>query len=361
MSFTKLILVINPGSTSTKIAVYKNEQNIFNNTINHDSEDLKLFSNVIEQKDYRKNLVFKSLINKGIDLEQFAAVVARGGLLRPVCGGTFRVNDLMITDLRTAKYGEHAANLGAIIADEIAKDFNIPAYIVDPVVVDELNPIVRVTGLPEIKRRSIFHALNHKSVARKIANELGLGYEDANFIICHMGGGISVGVHQCGKVIDVNDGLDGEGPFTPERSGSLPVGELISLCFSGKMSEKEIRSRIVGGGGLVAYLGTNNAKEVEKMIANGDDYAAFIYDAMAYQIAKEIGKCSVVLKGNIDAIILTGGLAYSDFFIEKIINHIDWIADVKIYPGEDELYALATGALRVLNGEDIENKYIMED
>lgn len=357
MKKEKQILVINPGSTSTKVAIYKNDQGVFSHVIRHDNNRLKEYNSILEQKDFRKKIIIEILIQYGVNLKQLDVIVARGGLLRPITGGTFKVNASMLEDLKNATYGEHAANLGAIIADEIANELNISAYIVDPVVVDEMLPIAKVTGLPEIKRRSIFHALNQKTVARKTAYELGLDYETANFIICHMGGGISVGVHQKGKVIDVNDGFDGEGPFTPERSGSLPVGELISLCFSGKMAEKELRNRVVGGGGLVAYFGTNNAKEVEKMIANGDEYAAFIYNAMAYQIAKEIGKCSVVLKGNIDCIILTGGLAYSSFFVNKIISYIDWIARVTIYPGEDELYALATGILRILNGEEVEKEY----
>ncbi|OEF95536.1 butyrate kinase [Vulcanibacillus modesticaldus] len=354
------LLVINPGSTSTKIAIFDNEKPIFEETLRHDASELNKFKRIIDQFKFRKDIILETLNKQGINITKLSAVVGRGGLLRPISGGTYRIDQDMLNDLREAKFGEHASNLGAIIAHEIASQLNIPAYIVDPVVVDEMDSKARVTGLPEIKRRSIFHALNQKAVARRIAMDMKLRYEEANFIVCHMGGGITVGAHHKGKVIDVNNGLDGEGPFSPERSGSLPVGDLISLCFLGELSEEQIRRKIVGKGGLVAHLGTNSAVEVEKMIENGNQKAAFIYDAMAYQIAKEIGKFSVVLKGKINAIILTGGLAYGKEFVQKIIQYVDWIAPVKVHPGENELYALAEGGLRVLRGEEKEKHYVRE-
>ena len=354
------LLVINPGSTSTKIAIFDNEKTIFEESIRHETSELYKYKNVINQYEFRKNIILDNLHNHGIDLTRLNAVVGRGGLLKPIPGGTYRIDEHMLEDLKEAKYGEHASNLGAIIASEIAKPLNIPAYIVDPVVVDEFEPIARITGLLEIHRKSIFHALNQKAVARKVAKEMNLDYEKANFVVCHMGGGITIGAHCQGRVIDVNNGLDGDGPFTPERTGSLPVGDLVSLCFSGQLNENEIRRKIVGKGGLVAHLGTNDALEVEKMIDEGDQKAKEIYDGMAYQIAKEIGAYSSVLKGKINAIILTGGLAYGKSFVQKIITYIEWIAPIIVKPGENELQALAEGGLRVLRGEEEEKIYSRE-
>lgn len=256
----------------------------------------------------------------------------------------------MLNDLRTGYAGQHASNLGGIIAYEIAEGLNIPAFIVDPVVVDELEPIARISGFSLIERKSIFHALNQKAVARRVSKKLGKEYEQLQLIVVHMGGGITVGVHKNGRVVDVNNGLHGEGPFSPERAGTVPVGDLIDLCFSGMYYREEITKKLVGQGGLVGYLGTNDAIEVEKMIANGNDQAKLIYDAMAYQVAKEIGAASAILKGKIDAIILTGGLAYGKDFVAKICEYVNWIADCIIEPGEDELRALAEGTLRVLTG-----------
>lgn len=354
------LLVINPGSTSTKIAIFDNEKTIFEESIRHETSELYKYINVIEQYEFRKNIILDNLHNHGVDLTRLNAVVGRGGLLKPIPGGTYRIDEHMLEDLKEAKYGEHASNLGAIIANEIAKPLNIPAYIVDPVVVDEFEPIARITGLLEIHRKSIFHALNQKAVARKVAKEMNLDYEKTNFVVCHMGGGITIGAHYQGRVIDVNNGLDGDGPFTPERTGSLPVGDLVSLCFSGQLNENEIRRKIVGKGGLVAHLGTNDALEVEKMIDEGDQKAKEIYDAMAYQIAKEISAYSSVLKGKINAIILTGGLAYGKSFVQKIITYIEWIAPIIVKPGENELQALAEGGLRVLRGEEEEKIYSRE-
>ncbi|MEH7236999.1 butyrate kinase [Bacillus sp. JJ1562] len=351
------ILVINPGSTSTKIGVYDNERSVFEKTIRHDRSELNAYDNIIDQYEFRKTMILETLDNEGINISKLSAVCGRGGLLKPIQGGTYKVNDEMLHDLRIGYAGQHASNLGGILAYEIASGLNIPPYIVDPVVVDELEPIARISGFDLIERRSIFHALNQKAVARRVAKDLGKTYEEMNLIVTHMGGGITVGVHKRGKVVDVNNGLHGDGPFSPERAGTVPAGDLIDLCFSGQYFREEIMKKLVGQGGLVGYLGTNDAVEVERMIEKGDKRARLVYKAMAYQIAKEIGSASAVLSGRVDAIILTGGLAYGNEFISEISNHVNWIADVIIQPGENELQALAEGALRVLRGDEKEKEY----
>ncbi|MBM7584557.1 butyrate kinase [Bacillus pakistanensis] len=351
------ILVINPGSTSTKIGVFDNEMSILEKTIRHDTDKINEFPNIIDQYEFRKDMILQTLDEEGINISKLSAVCGRGGLLKPIEGGTYNVNEEMLKDLREGYSGQHASNLGGIIAYEIATGLNIPSFIVDPVVVDELAPIARISGFSQIERKSIFHALNQKAVARRVAKELNKKYEDLNLIITHMGGGITVGVHQNGKVIDVNNGLHGDGPFSPERAGTVPAGDLIELCYSGNYYRDEIMKKLVGQGGLVGYLGTNDAIKVEEMIENGDEQAALVYDAMAYQIAKEIGGASAVLQGKVDAIILTGGLAYGKGFVKAISERINWIADVVVQPGENELQALAEGALRVLKGEEKEKTY----
>lgn len=351
------ILVINPGSTSTKIGVFDNDISIFEKTIRHDSETINSFSNIIDQYEFRKTTILETMDNEGINISKLSAVCGRGGLLRPIEGGTYAVNDVMLTDLRSGYAGQHASNLGGIIAYEIASGLNIPSFIVDPVVVDELEPIARISGFSLIERKSIFHALNQKAVARRVSKELGKKYSDLNLIVTHMGGGITVGVHKQGKVIDVNNGLHGDGPFSPERSGTVPVGDLVALCYSGEYYREEIMKMLVGQGGLVGYLGTNDAVKVEQRISAGDNEAMLIYDAMAYQVAKEIGAASAVLSGKVDAIVLTGGLAYGKGFVKSITDRINWIADVIVHPGENELQALAEGALRVLRGEEEEKIY----
>lgn len=351
------ILVINPGSTSTKIGVFDNECSILEKTIRHDTEALRAYKKIIDQYEFRKQTILETLDHEGINISKLDAVCGRGGLLRPIEGGTYAVNEAMLQDLRRGYSGPHASNLGGILAHEIASALNIPAFIVDPVVVDELDPIARVSGFSLIERRSIFHALNQKAVARRVAKQMGKTYEEVNFIVAHMGGGITVGAHQRGRVIDVNNGLDGEGPFSPERAGTVPAGDLVSLCFSGEYYREEIMRMLVGGGGLVGYLGTNDAVKVEKMIENGDEKAKLIYSAMAYQVAKEIGAASAVLSGKVDAIILTGGLAYGKQFVKEIADRVQWIADVIVQPGENELQALAEGALRVLRGEEEAKQY----
>jgi butyrate kinase len=346
------ILVINPGSTSTKIGVFENETCLFEKTIRHTVNELSSFVNIMDQYEFRKNLILESLHYEGINISKLDAVCGRGGLLRPIPGGTYAVNEAMLRDLYSGYNGEHASNLGGIIAHSIAEGLNIPAFIVDPVVVDELADIAKISGIPEIPRRSIFHALNQKAAARQAAKDMGRKYEDLHLIVVHMGGGITVGAHWKGQVIDVNNGLHGEGPFAPERAGTVPSGDLISMCFDGKYSYEEMMKKVVGNGGLVGHLGTNDLIEVEKRIKNKDSKAKLVYEAMAYQIAKEIGSASIALKGLVDAIVLTGGLANSDKLTCLIKERTEWIADVMIYPGENELQALAEGTLRVLRGEE---------
>ncbi len=340
------ILAINPGSTSTKIAVYHNEDPIFVKNIKHSKEDLATYENVVDQLGFRKQLIIDELNEAEVSDNHVKAVVGRGGLVKPIESGVYEVNEAMIADLKNSPMGEHASNLGGLIATDIAN--NLPdakAYITDPVVVDELEEVARISGHPNFKRTSIFHALNQKAVARQHAQQILKKYEDLNLIVAHLGGGITVGAHKRGRVIDVNQGLDGEGPFSPERSGTLPVGALVKACFSGKYSEKEIKKMITGNGGLVAYLNTNNAYEVEQRVKSGDETAKLIYSAMAYQVSKSIGAMTAVLKGDVDGILITGGIAHDKWFTKKIIEHVELLAPVFIYPGEDEMKALAINAL----------------
>lgn len=356
----KRILTINPGSTSTKIGVFHNERSIFEKTLRHNIEELQQFDHIIDQYEFRKKHILETLHEQGINISKFDAVCARGGLLRPIEGGTYEVNDDMIEDLKSGYAGQHASNLGGIIAREIADGLNIPSFIVDPVVVEEMSELAKMSGMPDIERKSIFHALNQKAVARKAAASLGKRYEHMKMIITHMGGGITIGVHDRGRVVDVNNGLHGEGPFSPERAGTVPAGDLVNLCFSGKYTKEEMMKKLVGTGGLSGYLGTNDAVKVEQMIQGGDEKARLIFDAMAYQVAKEIGAASAVLKGEVEAIVLTGGLAYGKSFVSSISSYIDWISDVLVYPGENELQSLAQGALRVLQGEEQSKQYRIE-
>lgn len=352
------ILVINPGSTSTKLAIFEDEKQVASKTLRHTPEELSQFKRLIDQYEFRVNVIEDFLKTLGFEYKDFNAVVGRGGLVRPIPSGTYLVDELMVEELKQAKYGEHASNLGAVIAFEISNKYNIPAYIVDPVVVDEMDKIAKISGHPMFERKSIFHALNQKAVARRAAEELGKKYEETNLIVVHMGGGISIGAHKNGKVIDVNNALDGDGPFTPERSGTLPLTQLIDLCYSGKYDYDFIKKRIKGKGGLVAYLGTNDAMKVQEMISNGDKKAELVYKAMAYQIAKWIGKMAAALKGEVDAIVLTGGLAYDENYMVKWLKeYTSFIAKVIVYPGGDEEKALAMGALRVLRGEEKARSY----
>jgi len=351
------VLVINPGSTSTKTAVYEGQKELLNSTIRHDHSEFNLDGKITDQFDFRARVIEKQLTEKNIALNSLDAVIGRGGLLRPVKGGVIAVNDSMINDLRKAERGEHASNLGALIAKSIADKIGKPAFIVDPVVVDELEPLARISGIPEIERISIFHALNQKATARRAAQELGKDYDKVNLIVAHLGGGISIGAHKKGRVVDVNNALDGDGPLSPERSGGVPIGQLVKMCFSGKFSEKEIKTKIKGKGGLMAYLGTADAREVEKMVDQKNEKAELVYKAMSYQIAKEIGSLAAVLCGHIDGIVLTGGLVYDKRLTEWITSHISFLGKVFVYPGEDEMEALRDGGLRVLSGEEKASAY----
>jgi butyrate kinase len=344
-----LVLVINPGSTSTKVALFENEKELFSETIAHSQADLRPFKRIADQYDMRFNVIENALQSNGVDLKGIDAVVGRGGLLEPILGGVYAVNERMLNDLRNAERGEHASNLGALIADRFAKKNGVPAFIADPVVVDEMEPVAKVTGLPEIERRSIFHALNQKAVAKKASAELGLPYDQTRLIVAHLGGGISVGAHRYGRVVDVNNALDGDGPFSPERAGSLPGGQLASMCFSGEFTLADVKKKLTGQGGLVAHFRTSDIRDIDNKIRNGDERAKLVLDAMVYQIARHIGASAVTLDGKVDAVVLTGGLALNASLIEKLRQKIDWIAKVLVYPGEEEMRALALSALDVLN------------
>jgi len=346
------ILAINPGSTSTKIAIYDNDKEVFETTLRHSAEEINKFDKIFDQYDFRKDVILNTLDEAGINLTKLHAVVGRGGLLKPIAGGTYAVSDSMLEDLKVGVLGEHASNLGGIIANEIATGLHIPAFIVDPVVVDEMHEVARISGMPELARKSIFHALNQKAVARRAADELGKGYDEVNLIVAHMGGGVSVGAHENGRVVDVNNALDGDGPFSPERSGGLPAGDLAKICYSGKVPHADLKKKLKGQGGIVAYLGVNDGREVLKMIEDGNKEAELVFKAMAYQVAKEIGSCATVLKGKVDGIVITGGLAYSELLIKWISESVEFIGKVFIYPGEDEMSALAGGAVRVLSGAE---------
>lgn len=351
------LLIINPGSTSTKIGVYEDEKEILEETLRHSSDEIAKYATIFDQLDFRKNVILDVLKEKNFDIKTLNAVVGRGGMLKPIPGGTYEVTKELVEDLKNGVQGQHASNLGGILSNEIASGLNIPAFIVDPVVVDELEEVARISGVPELPRRSKFHALNQKAVAKRYGKESGQGYENLNLIVTHMGGGVSVGAHKKGKVVDVNNALDGDGPFSPERAGGVPVGELINMCFDGKHSKTEVYRKIVGKGGCVAYLNTNDFRDVIKMAEEGDKKAQLIYDAFIYQVSKEIGSMATVLEGKVDRIILTGGLAYSDKVVNDIKKRTGWISEIKVYPGEDELLALAQGALRVLTGEEEAKQY----
>ena len=351
------ILVINPGSTSTKMAVFEDAEPVFVKTLRHSVDELVKFPRIIDQFEFRKNLVLEELKREGIPFA-FDAIIGRGGLLKPIPGGVYEVNDAMLNDIMHAMR-THACNLGCLIASELAHGLpGCRAFIADPGVVDELDEVARVTGSPLMPRITIWHALNQRAIARRYAAEQTavspghpIRYEDLNLIICHLGGGISVGAHRKGRCIDVNNALDGEGPFSPERAGTLPAGDLIDLCFSGKMTQSELKKRISGHAGLAAHLGTTDVQAVVKRIEEGDDHARLVLDAMIYQIAKSVGAAAVVLYGQVDAILLTGGIAHSDYVISHLTERISFLATVHVYPGEDELEALALNAIGAIRNE----------
>lgn len=353
------VLAINPGSTSTKIAVYEEDIPLFEKTLRHDPAELDQFGGIIEQYEFRKGLVLEAMQENNVLPETLSAVVGRGGLVRAVSGGTWNICDAMLRDLQDpALWGRiHASNLGAFIADSIAEDLDIPAYIVDPVVVDEFDDIARISGIPEIERKSLFHALNIRYITRLLAKDLGKDFTEANMIGIHMGGGISVAAIKGGRVVDVNNALLGMGPFSPQRAGALPIGDLLELAFSGKYTLKQLQSYLTKTAGLMAYLGTDSGIEINERIAAGDDYAAKIQDAMCYSVAKEIGACAAVLEGKVDAIFLSGGLAYNKTIVDAIRKRVEFIAPIFLYPGEKEMEALCQGGLRVLKGLEAAKDY----
>jgi len=350
------ILAINPGSTSTKFAVYEDERPILTRCITHTAEELAPYDAITEQQGFRRQLVLDELEQAGIPLE-FDAVIGRGGLVKPVSGGVYEINEKMLNDtLQGCVMHNHACNLGCLIAYEIANAITVRhsrcrAFIADPGVVDELSPLARISGSPLMPRICIWHALNQRAIARRYAKSIGKEYEDLNLIICHLGGGISVAAHEYGQAIDANNALDGEGPFSPERAGSLPAADLIRLCFSGKFTEKQLLKRIAGKAGLTAHLGTNNMIEILERIRQGDQHAKLLVDAMLYHTAKQIASEAAVLCGHIDAILLTGGMAHSDYIISELRRRIEFLAPVHVFPGEDEMEALALNALDVLQGK----------
>ena len=344
-------LIINPGSTSTKIGVFEDETLLFEETLRHSTEEIAQYASIVDQKDFRKQIILDLLEKKNFDIKSLQVIVGRGGMLKPIPGGTYAVSDELLEDLKIGKQGQHASNLGGILAREIGDSIGVPSYIVDPVVVDELMPIARYSGVPELPRTSVFHALNQKAVAKRYAKEKGVAYDSLNLIVVHMGGGVSVGAHEKGRVIDVFNALDGDGAFSPERAGAVPSGALIKMCFSGEYTEKEVYKKIVGGGGFNAYLGTNDMRDVAKMIDEGDSHADEVREAFILQVCKNIGSMSCVLKGKVDQIIVTGGIAYNKAVVDKMEERAGFIAPFTVYPGEDELLALTQGALRVLSGE----------
>jgi len=355
-AFTQTVLVINPGSTSTKIAVYKGKERILSQNISHSTEMLEKYPIIVDQYEFRSEAVQNTLLENGFELSSLDAIVGRGGTLKPLLGGVYSVNDKMVDDLINRPNYQHASNLGAIIAKKMADELSIPSFIVDPVSVDELEPFATLSGMPELPRTSIVHALSVRATARKAAEAMGKELEEVNVIVAHLGGGISICPVKAGKMVDVNNANE-EGPFSAERSGTLPVGDVIKLCYSGKYTFEEMYSKVLKKGGLVSYLGTNDGREVEKMIDNGDAKAIEVTEAMAYQIAKEIGAMAVVLEGNADGIAFTGGLAYWQRLIDEIVARCSFIAPIYMFPGENEMEALALGGMRVLSGLEEPREY----
>lgn len=346
----KIVFAINPGSTSTLCSLFEDEKEVKREKLSHSAEELKQYKTSLDQLEFRAKII-EQLIDKW-EIKKLDAVVGRGGPFKPIVSGTYEVNETMLDDVKHGKVqAEHISNIGALLADKIARKFNVPAFTVDPVSVDEFEPLARVAGIPELTRVALQHTLNIKAMARKAASELGKSIDELNLIVAHLGGGISICPLKLGKIIDANNANEG-GPFSPERSGSLPVTQLAKLCFSGKYDEKTLKKRLVGNGGLTAHLGTNDLKEVENRVNNGDEKAKFYTEAMAYQIAKEIGAMAAVLKGKVDAVVLTGSAVYYKLLVDLIKERIGFIAPILELPGENEMLALAQGTLRVLNGAE---------
>jgi butyrate kinase len=352
MGNDKTLLIINPGSTSTKVGIFSSGTMVVNESVRHADEDLRRFATIWDQYDFRRDAVLKVVGDNGLTMADFHAIACRGGNVKPLPGGTYRVCERMIADMKSGLYGGHPTNVGGLVAYDLGNQYRIPVLTANPPMTDELCPSARYSGIPQIERQSSFHALNQKATARKVAEGMGRRYEEVNMIVVHLGGGISVGAHRKGRVIDVNNALDGDGPFSPERAGTLPAGDLVKLCFSGEYNMDDVLKLLTGRGGLQAYLGTTNAIEIEKRIAEGDGQAAEVYEAMAYQVAKEIGACTTVLEGEIDAIALTGSLVYSKVLLESLKKKISFIAPVYLNPGENEMEALADAAMRYFNNEE---------
>lgn len=347
------IFTINPGSTSTKVALFDGDQELWSDSESYPVEVVASQSSVEERIEFRYDRIMLMLKTHNTDITCIDAFAGRGGLLHPLASGAWLVNDTMLEDIYSERYGVHASNLGAPLARRMAHDAGgKPAYIVDPVVVDERIPEAAISGVPEIPFRSIFHALNQRAVAHRVAKQLGKQFSDCSFVVAHLGGGVSVGAHRKGYVIDINQALGGTGPMSPERAGTVPAQGLIDMCFSGKFSKAEINKKITGQGGLVAHLGTNDFRQVMEMVEKGDEKAKLIFEALCHQVAKEIGAAATVLRGEIDAIIITGGLAHSKELCRGIESRVSWISPVIASPGEDELRALAEGVARVMRGED---------
>jgi butyrate kinase len=348
----EVVLVINPGSTSTKVAIYNREGSLYDENVKHPAEELAKFDKVTEQFQIRLEAIKACFENNGIEAYKVIALAGRGAPVKPIKGGTYQVNQSLLDDLRTCKYSNHASNLGAIISDKLAQEFGVKAYITDPITTDEFIPEARISGIPQIVRKCRSHALNIKANARLASVEIGKPLNKLNFVVCHMGGGVSVCALRCGKVIDVNDALLGMGPFSPDRAGALPIGGVVKLCFSGEYTQKEIETMFSRQSGLIAYLNTSDLLEVTDMIENGDEKAKLIFNGMAFQIAKEIGAMTAVLKNKVDGIILTGGMAKSRLLLDEIESYIGTHARIFEQPGELEMKALAEGAFRIIDKKE---------
>lgn len=350
------ILAINPGSTSTKIALYSGESMVFIETMDHSPEELGEFSYIADQFDYRKDIILEVLKKRGCKLDELSAVVGRGGILPPVESGAYKVNKAMVDRLKNNPVVEHASNLGALISNAIAEPLGIPAFIYDSVSVDQLEPIARISGMVGIERKSTFHALNSRAMAIKVAESMDEKYEDLNFIVAHLGGGISLSAHKKGRVVDII--ADDEGPFSPERAGRVPCIQLIDACYSGNYDKRTMHKKLRGNGGVNSYFSTNDMRVLENMVKDGNNEATLVYEAMAYQVSKGIGELSAVLCGDVDAIVITGGIAHSNKFVSLIEKRISFISPIKVMPGENEMEGLALGALRVIKNKEIAKEYI---
>ncbi|CAM3014335.1 butyrate kinase [Hathewaya histolytica] len=351
------ILVLNTRYISTGITVYEEREKIIGENIRHTVGKVNQFSHIKDQTDYRYGIILDFLKNKKIDIDDIDYVVAKAGPLKPIESGTYVIDENMVNDLEIERYGTHSSNLGPLLAYNLFKNFGMKPFIVDPVVVDEMEDVARITGIKAIQRKSYFHALSQKAIAKAYSKTHHKRYEDINLVVAHIGSGITVGAHKNGRVIDVNNGLEGEGPFSPEHSGSVPITDLVKLCFSGKYTLEEMIKHVNGKGGCMAYVNHSDVRVLLEQAKKGDEKSRVLFNAMAYQITKEIAKCAVVLEGKVDAILITGGLAYCNQMVEKIKERVSRIAPIIVYKGKDEMLYLVEGVLRVLNGEEKEKYY----